>query len=84
MFKDGSYYEGEFKDDEINGIGTYYDSHKGTEYSGQWRMGEKHGKGLLKYSDGSHYNGEWEANVCQGWETFIKNFVVLLILLCWI
>lgn len=42
--KDGSYYQGEFKDDEITGTGKLFYTN-GLSYEGDFFLGEKHGKG---------------------------------------
>ncbi len=64
--KDGSYYEGEFQEGEIEGHGfRYYASSKNT-YSGKFHLGELHGQGVMKYSDGAVYEGEWRRNKRQG------------------
>jgi len=64
--RDGSRYEGEFKDGEINGTGerVYPD---GSIYKGQFSQGEKHGYGEISYAKtGEWYKGEWHLNVRQG------------------
>lgn len=64
--RDGSRYEGEFQDGEINGQGerTYPD---GTVYKGQFMQGERHGYGEVIYKKtGEWYKGEWCLNVRQG------------------
>ena len=63
---DGSYYEGEFENGEIEGNGFRYFSGTGNQYSGQFHMGEFHGKGVMKYTDGSVYEGEWNRNKKEG------------------
>ena len=32
----------------------------GSVYDGQWKEGEKHGKGKMEYDDGDIYDGEWK------------------------
>ena len=43
---DGSYYEGEWKDNLKHGFGEYSDQKY--KYIGQWKNGAKHGKGKLE------------------------------------
>lgn len=64
--RDGSVYEGEFVNDEMQGIGCYNNARTGDQYEGHFVMGEKSGKGVMKYSDGSIYEGEWDSNKRQG------------------
>ena len=64
--KDGTYYEGEFYQGEINGKGErrYND---GSIYKGEFRQGEKDGYGEIQYTKtGEWYKGEWLLNVRQG------------------
>lgn len=63
---DGSYYEGEFADGEINGNGFRHFASNGSHYSGEFVMGEMHGQGVLTRCDGSTYKGEWYRNKRQG------------------
>ncbi|XP_048374490.1 MORN repeat-containing protein 1 isoform X2 [Sphaerodactylus townsendi] len=62
LFKDGSYYEGEFMDGEIVGNGFRYWAHTGNTYSGQFLYGELNGHGVMQYKDGKKYEG----NFCYG------------------
>ena len=64
--KDGSFYEGEFKDDEITGHGFKYFAHNRNTYSGQFYMGELEGSGVMRYSDGSVYEGQFMNNQREG------------------
>ncbi len=69
LMNDGSYYEGEFRDGEIEGHGfRFYASSKNT-YSGKFHLGELNGQGVMKYADGSVYEGEWIRNKKEGWST---------------
>jgi hypothetical protein len=47
LFADGAYYEGEFKQAEINGRGILYYSEGRPAYDGMWVEGKFHGKGVL-------------------------------------
>ena len=48
MFTDGTWYEGEWKDDKMEGQGilTYTD---GTFYKGEWKDNDMNGYGILTY-----------------------------------
>ena len=50
---DGDVYEGEFKDGEANGRGTYTWS-DGDAYEGEFKDGLKHGRGTWMNTDGTH------------------------------
>ena len=67
---DGSYYEGEFQDGEIEGHGFRYNSFSKSCYSGQFHLGEFQGEGVMKYHDDSVYEGEWHRNMREGEKTF--------------
>uniref|UniRef100_A0A8C5REZ4 MORN repeat containing 1 n=1 Tax=Laticauda laticaudata TaxID=8630 RepID=A0A8C5REZ4_LATLA len=66
LFKDGSYYEGEFADGEIVGHGLRYWASTGNTYSGQFLFGELHGHGVFHYGNGSKYEGEFSYGVREG------------------
>jgi len=64
--KDGTYYEGNFQEGEINGKGErrYPD---GSIYKGEFKSGERHGYGDIQYTKtGEWYKGEWHLNMRQG------------------
>ena len=58
-------YEGEWKDGERHGQGTY-DDNAGSVYIGKWKFDERNGKGVQTYSDGSRYEGQWENDQRNG------------------
>ncbi|XP_032639447.1 MORN repeat-containing protein 1 isoform X2 [Chelonoidis abingdonii] len=66
LFKDGSYYEGEFVDGEIMGNGLRYWASTGNTYSGQFVSGELHGHGVMQYKDGGKYEGEFSYGMREG------------------
>ncbi|XP_061456885.1 MORN repeat-containing protein 1 [Rhineura floridana] len=66
LFKDGSYYEGEFTDGEIMGNGFRYWASTGNTYSGQFLFGELHGHGVLQSADGWKYEGEFSCGMQEG------------------
>ena len=73
---DGSYYEGEFEEGEIEGHGYRFWASSGNKYSGEFHMGELHGQGVMTYYNGAVYEGEWFRNKRQGVFT-IKPFKLL-------
>ena len=56
-YEDGSKYVGEYTDGSYNGLGTHtYPD--GIHWEGQWKDDKRvNGKGSIKYSDGSAYEG---------------------------
>ena len=63
---DGSFYEGQFQDGEIQGHGFRYWASSGNKYTGQFVKGELNGHGILKYGSGGSYEGEWMDNQREG------------------
>ena len=59
------YYDGEWKDDKMDGYGTYLYSN-GDKYEGYWRMGSQNGKGKYIFTDGRSYEGEWKMQKMHG------------------
>merc|ERR1711937_464444 len=59
-YRDGSYYDGEWKCDHANGTGVYRcigdDGNYFSTYTGPWVDDIKEGKGKEEYEDGSNYN----------------------------
>ncbi|XP_041425283.1 MORN repeat-containing protein 1 isoform X2 [Xenopus laevis] len=66
LFKDGSFYEGEFVDGEITGNGLRYWASSGNKYSGEFQAGELHGYGVMQYKDGGRYEGEFVFGIREG------------------
>ncbi len=64
--KDGSFYEGQFSNGEITGIGIRKWAHYNNVYEGEFSRGELSGKGVMKYGDGSVYEGDWDRNMREG------------------
>jgi hypothetical protein len=52
------YYEGEWKEDKMEGRGVYHYSN-GDIYDGEWKDNLHHGSGTYYFTDGSRYEGEW-------------------------
>ena len=68
--KNGTYYEGKWKNSMKNGYGIeiYKDN---SEYRGTFLNGKKDGIGYYKWNDGSSYEGEWKENKLNGYGIFI-------------
>jgi len=64
---DKYYYKGQFLNNKKNGTGTML-FHNGSRYEGQWKDGERSGKG--KYQDSLskyYYEGEWKESKKEGY-----------------
>lgn len=68
---DGSYYEGEFDQGEIDGHGMRYYAVTRNFYCGEFSAGELHGQGVMNYADGSTYEGTWADNKREGSITLV-------------
>ncbi|XP_078391068.1 MORN repeat-containing protein 1-like isoform X2 [Cetorhinus maximus] len=73
LMKDGSFYEGEFVNGEIEGNGVRYWAASGNEYCGQFSQGEIHGYGVMKYLDGARYEGEFHYGARTGHGAVLDN-----------
>lgn len=68
--KNGTKYEGEWRNSSRNGYGIeYYDD--GSIYKGQFYNGRKNGIGFYKWIDKSSYEGEWSNNFLHGHGKYI-------------
>eukprot|EP01060_Flectonema_neradi_P011433 TRINITY_DN18504_c0_g1_i1.p1 TRINITY_DN18504_c0_g1~~TRINITY_DN18504_c0_g1_i1.p1 ORF type:complete len:880 (+),score=175.91 TRINITY_DN18504_c0_g1_i1:60-2699(+) len=65
-------YSGEWKNGNMDGIGTHWLYNKTSTdssqnyYKGSFKSNTRHGHGLFCYSDGSRYEGEWKDNIKHG------------------
>ncbi|XP_019514003.1 PREDICTED: MORN repeat-containing protein 1 isoform X2 [Hipposideros armiger] len=75
MFKDGSYYEGEFVDGEIMGEGCRHWASSGhgclvdqdgQVYRGSFHNNKRHGQGQMAFQNGDKYDGDWVRDQRQG------------------
>jgi hypothetical protein len=48
------------KNGKRDGKGTYYYYSSGEKYIGEWKDGERNGKGITSFSNGNEYIGEWK------------------------
>ena len=68
IFSDKSFYEGEFKNDEFDGYGTY--KTKKYVYEGQFLSGKKNGNGKITYFlKNSEYEGQFKKDLKDGFGT---------------
>ena len=63
------YYEGEVKNGQANGNGTFY-YNDGDRYEGEWTNDKRNGKGTFYCADGKRYEGEWKNGKRNGKGTF--------------
>lgn len=59
------YYEGEWKNDKMNGYGIYHYSN-GDVYEGDWVDDMQSGYGKYYFTDGNRYEGEWKDHKMHG------------------
>ena len=64
-YDDGSVYEGQMKDNKMNGIGKYTET-DGTFYDGDWKDNMRNGEGFEQYPDGGEYEGEFKDDKMNG------------------
>jgi hypothetical protein len=70
-YKDGEVYLGHCKDSLPDGYGTQYIMHSWLDkvtktYTGNFKKGQRHGKGTIKYDDGEYYIGRWKNGLQHG------------------
>ncbi|KAI8927063.1 hypothetical protein BC831DRAFT_453746 [Entophlyctis helioformis] len=75
IFRDGSRYEGEYKEMEggINvrsGMGKYTCGVTRSMYTGSWDQDRMNGKGRLEFASGAFYEGMWKDNQYCGPGTY--------------
>lgn len=63
-FADGSYYVGQHRNGQPNGIGTKYFKN-GDVYTGEWKDGLRDGKGKMTFASGDRYEGNFREDKFQ-------------------
>ena len=58
IYSDGSYYVGEFEDNQRHGRGECHWA-DGRIYKGHWKYDKRHGRGTLTFKDGNEKSGTW-------------------------
>jgi len=69
-YQDGSYYEGEFKEDRKQGKGIFVEADGATVYNGGWFNDLKHGKGTIIQGGTYKIEGIWKDGILQEMLTF--------------
>ena len=59
ILKDGSMYEGWWRDNKANGKGRLIHA-DGDIYDGNWKDDKAHGYGVYSHLDGARYEGYWK------------------------
>lgn len=62
----GVIYEGSFESNSRHGEGTLLNPNGKLEYHGEWKKGQRNGKGIKCYEDGSEYIGEFKNDLKHG------------------
>ena len=75
MFPDGSTYEGDFKNDIIEGFGKFHWEHKDCTYEGSWKDGRLEGKGHFTNAEGFKREGDFYNNYFKAEDLFINPFM---------
>ncbi len=74
VFKDGSVYEGSWRNDMAHGKGRLIHS-DGDVYEGDWILDKAAGFGTYERTDGSKYEGQWKNDLQEGFGKII--FLIL-------
>eukprot|EP00347_Sterkiella_histriomuscorum_P019092 403342978 len=69
----GTFYEGQFKQNKMHGEGVFYDCQTHQKYSGEFKNGLKHGQGLIKYKNGDILKGSWNDGMANGVFSYTHN-----------
>ena len=70
VWNDGTIYEGDFEEDDINGKGKLIYNNKET-YEGDFINSSREGKGIFTFKNGDKYEGEWKLDKMTGKGTYI-------------
>jgi hypothetical protein len=57
LYRDGSYYQGEWYQNQPHGYGEFYSPDRKWVYKGKWKVGAKEGLGEETYPDGTVFKG---------------------------
>ena len=64
MFKDGTQYEGQWKNEKSHGKG-HIDLANGDKYTGDWVKDKYNGKGIYVFKDGMYYEIYYSLSACS-------------------
>lgn len=63
-------YEGEWRDDEKHGKGTFY-YQNGDKFEGLFARNQRSGYGVMQYANGDKYEGDWKLNKRNGFGIYL-------------
>ena len=66
------------KGDCKNGFGTMAFSAK-SRYTGEFKQGQMHGRGIFYYNNGGKYIGEWHQGIREGEENGFRRMVMYIL-----
>ena len=72
VWVDGSYYDGDIKNNYFEGYGTFKWK-EGRKYVGSWKNGKMNGIGVMTYTDGAKYEGEFVNGKREGKGNYFWN-----------
>ena len=75
VFPDGSTYRGNFKNDIIDGFGTFHWDYKGHTYEGNWKGGCLEGEGKFTHAEGNQFTAEFYNNYKISNNLFVNPFL---------
>eukprot|EP00744_Colponema_vietnamica_P005085 GILI01007486.1.p1 GENE.GILI01007486.1~~GILI01007486.1.p1 ORF type:complete len:681 (+),score=182.20 GILI01007486.1:37-2043(+) len=88
LYPNGDMYCGQYRNNQRDGLGTYYFASTGMLYTGNWTNNIRDGVGRMVYPDGGRYFGSWARDTQNGdghytypdgssyvgsWENGVKN-----------
>lgn len=66
FYKNGDFYDGEFRFNIAKGKGIYVHTLSGSIYKGEWDRDMRNGRGTYVFKNGSRYTGNWVDNQIHG------------------
>ena len=70
IYKNGSMYDGYWKDNKYLGNGPVIDISGEGKFIGKWMNGKAAGMGTMEFNDGTHYEGLWSKGEITGHGVF--------------
>ena len=73
LYKNRDKYTGDFKGSLKHGQGHMIYTSLNAEYKGNWKRNKREGYGVMEYSDGKIYNGNWSNDCPSNGELILTN-----------